>query len=73
LHLTLLSKLSLLPRLLGRKSFLARIFALDVVPFQSKEVRPFFGPWTTIQESGSNLLFDVISVFHSHVGQDRYL
>ena len=51
------------------KKFLARIFPLDVVPFQSKEVGGFFDTWTTIQENGSSLLFDVMSVFHSHAKQ----
>ena len=41
----------------------------DVVPFQSKEGGRLFGPWTTIQENGSSLLCDVISVFHSPTKQ----
>ena len=47
------------------KRFLALDFPSDVLSFQSKEVECFFGPWTTIQENGSSLLCDVISVFHS--------
>ena len=46
-----------------RKSFWPCIFPSDVVPFQSKEVGRFFGPWTTIRENGSSLLCDVISDF----------
>jgi len=38
------------------------IFPSDVIPFQSKEVGCFFGPWTKI-------LFDVISGFHSPMKQ----
>ena len=40
----------LLPRSPWWKRFWPWIFHLDVVPFQSKEVGHYFGPWTTIQE-----------------------
>ena len=44
-----LNKLSLLPWLLRRKRFWPWIFPSDVLPFQSKEVGPFFAPWTLIR------------------------
>ena len=47
------------------KTFLALDFSFICVPFQSKEVGRFFGPWTTKQENWSGLLCDVISGFHS--------
>ena len=50
------------------KKFLGLVFPSGVT-FQSKEVERFFGPWTTIQENGSSLLCDVISVFHSRAKQ----
>ena len=63
------NKLSLLPWLIWRKSFRPWIFPSDVVPFQSKEVERFFGPWTTIQENRSSLFCDVISGFDSRAKQ----
>jgi len=39
------------------------------VPFQSKEVGCFFGPWTAVQGSGSGSLFDIVSGFHSRAKQ----
>ena len=60
------------PQLLWQKSFWPWIFPSDVVPFQRKEVGRFFGPWMAIiQENGSSLLCDVISVFHSCAKQTQ--
>ena len=63
------TKLLLLPWLLWQKSFWTWIFPLDVVSFQSKEAGCIFGPWMTIQEKGSSLLYDVFSGFHSRTKQ----
>ena len=66
-----INKVSLLRGLLWQKRFWPLIFSSDAVPFQSKEVGRFFGPWTTMQENGSSLLCGIISGFHSRVKQTQ--
>jgi len=48
---------------MAKNIFGPEVFPSVVVPFQSKKVGRFFGPWT-IQENGFSLLCDVISMFH---------
>ena len=48
------------------KKILGPGFFLQVLyPFKARKLAAFFSPWTTIQENGLSLLYNIISMFHS--------